>query len=70
MGSRLGGILHDFRFVSSGEGTTGVVRSLEATTDQRFVVAEYRWDHFGLAFVRFLAKNVDAEEGRRIFEQD
>lgn len=70
MGSRLGGILHDFRFVSNEEASTGVVRSLEATTDQRFVVAEYRWDHFGLTFVRFLAKNVDAEEGRRIFEQD
>ena len=55
MGSKLGGTLQDFRFVD------GLVRSLETTADGRYVVAEYRWDDFGLAFERFLVKNVDKE---------
>jgi len=55
MGSKLGGILQDFRF------TEGRVRSLETTTDGRYVVAEYRWNGFGLAFDRFLLKNADRE---------
>ena len=54
MGSKLGGILQDFKYVDGG-----IVRSLEATTDGRYVVAEYRWDDFGLAFLRFLVKGVD-----------
>ena len=62
MGSRLGGILQDFRF------TDGKIRSLESTTDGKFVVAEYRWAHFGMGFERFLAKNVCRDEAIVIFE--
>ena len=61
MGSKLGGILQDFRFVD------GIVRSLETTADGRYVVAEYRWDHFGLAFERFIVKNVDEATARAAF---
>ena len=62
MGSKLGGILQDFRFVD------GFVRSLETTADGRYVVAEYRWDDFGLAFERFLVKNVDKETALSTFD--
>lgn len=48
MGSRLGGILDDFRF------TNGKVRSLEHTTSNKHAVAEYRWQGFGMGFERFL----------------
>ena len=48
MGSRLGGILDDFRF------TNGKVRSLEHTTNNKYAVAEYRWQGFGMGFERFL----------------
>lgn len=48
MGSKLGGILDDFRFVD------GKVRSLEHTADYRYAVAEYRWQGFGMGFERFL----------------
>ena len=50
LGSRLGGILQDFRFVN------GIIRSLETTTDGRYVVAEYHWEHFGMSFLRFLKR--------------
>ena len=63
LGSRLGGILQDFRFVD------GLIRSLETTTDNRYVVAEYQWEHFGMGFRRFLAKNVSREEALQVFNQ-
>ena len=62
MGSKLGGILEDFRFID------GKIRSLECTTDGKYVVAEYRWDHFGMGFERFLLKNVTKEEAMECFE--
>ena len=64
MGSKLGGILEDFRFKD------GVVRALERTADGQYVVAEYRWAHFGMGFERFLAKNVGHEEAMQLFIQD
>ena len=63
LGSRLGGILQDFRYVD------GLIRSLETTTDNRYVVAEYQWEHFGMSFRRFLAKNVSREEALQVFNQ-
>lgn len=62
MGSKLGGILEDFRFID------GKIRSLECTTDGKYVVAEYRWEHFGMGFERFLLKNVTKEEAMECFE--
>ena len=64
MGSKLGGMLEDFRFVS------GCVRSLETTTDGQYVVAEYSWNDFGLRFVRFVATGLARPEAMAIFEKD
>ena len=62
MGSRLGGILDDFRFVD------GTVRSLEHTTDNKYAVAEYRWQGFGMGFERFLTIGTK-EEAMKSFHQ-
>ena len=64
MGSKLGGILQDFRYLPPADSTLtrkGTIRSLETTIDHRYVVAEYQWEGFGLAFQRFLIKNTDKE---------
>ena len=61
LGSRLGGILQDFRFVD------GRIRSLETTLDGFYVVAEYVWQGFGMGFERFLVKKVGREEALEVF---
>ena len=64
MGSKLGGILEDFRFAD------GKVRSLEHTADGKYVVAEYSWARFGMGFEGFLAKNVDRDEALILFNDE
>ena len=61
LGSKLGGILCDFRFVD------GRIRSLERTTDSLYVVAEYKWSGFGFAFDRFVVKGTDQETANQYF---
>lgn len=61
MGSRLGGILCDFRFVRP------YVRTLQSTTDGKYVVADYAWDDFGLTFVRFMTGAVSRKEAAEKF---
>ena len=63
MGSKLGGILEDFRFVD------GKIRALESTTDSLFVVSDYKWDRFGMAFDHFVIKGVDQETAIKTFTQ-
>ena len=61
MGSRLGGILQDFRY------TNGRIRSLETDKKGLFYVAEYTWGQFGLVFERFITKETNREEALRLF---
>ena len=68
MGSKLGGILQDFRYVEpTGADKAGIIRALETTADRQYVVSDYRWDDFGLSFVRFLAKKVPYRKARKVF---
>jgi hypothetical protein len=64
LGSRLGGTLQDFRYCGDG-----VVRSLETTADGRYVVAEYRWAGFGLAFDRYIIKGTDRRRAVKVFDK-
>ncbi|MCR4583002.1 MAG: hypothetical protein K5764_05540 [Prevotella sp.] len=53
MGSKLGGILEDFRYHDGG------IRALELTTDSLYVVSDYVWGGFGMSFLRFVEKGTD-----------
>lgn len=61
LGSKLGGILQDFRYVK------GRVRSLEASSDSLYSVAEWQWNDFGLQFERFLVHRTDKRTATKIF---
>ena len=63
LGSKLGGILEDFRFVD------GKIRALESTTDSLFVVSDYKWDKFGMVFDHFIIKGVDQQTAIKTFSQ-
>ena len=62
LGSKLGGILEDFRFVD------GRIRALESTTDSLYVVSDYKWSGFGMKFERFIIKGVDKETALQYLE--
>lgn len=61
-GSKLAGLLQDFRY---REG--GIVRSLEAWSDGRYSVAEWRWKDFGLSFERYLIHRTDKKTAIKYF---
>ena len=63
LGSKLGGILEDFRY------TGGVIRALESTTDGRYVVSDYRWGGFGMTFDHYLIKDVNKQTAIKTFSQ-
>ena len=69
LGSKLGGIMEDFRFVEPAEGdSVGRIRALESTTDSLYVVSDYKWSGFGMKFECFIIKGVDKETALRHFE--
>ena len=73
MGSHLGGILQDFRFIDQkggDNGQMGLIRSLQTTPRGLYVVADYRWQGFGMGFERFLVKAVGREEALKAFNSD
>ena len=63
LGSKLGGILQDFRF------TDGFIRSMEMTRDSSYVVAAYKWSGFGMDFDHFIVKGTDKETATLYLEQ-
>ena len=70
LGSKLGGILEDFRFVASADSdSTGRIRALESTTDSLYVVSDYKWGGFGMKFERQIIKGVDKETATKYLNQ-
>ena len=69
LGSKLGGILEDFRFVAPADGDSlGRIRALESTTDSLFAVSDYKWSGFGMKFDHLIIKGVDKETALKHFE--
>ena len=63
LGSKLGGILEDFRFVN------GKIRALESTTDSLYAVYDYVWGGFGMKFDHFIIKGVDKQTALKTYSQ-
>ena len=70
LGSKLGGILEDFRFIAPSEGDSmGRIRALESTTDSLYVVSDYKWESFGMKFDRYIIKGTDKQTALKTFSQ-
>jgi len=63
MGSRLGGILQDFKL--SGNS----IVSLETNGKGRYAVAVYSWEKFGMEFQRFIVKDTDSITASKAFAE-
>lgn len=64
LGSRLGGRLEDFCCMPGGH-----IRSLEATDNGFYVVADYRWGGFGMTFDHYIVKGTNRETAIKLFNQ-
>ena len=64
LGSKLGGRLEDFRCMPGGH-----IRSLEATDNGFYVVADYRWGGFGMTFDHYIVKGTNRETAIKLFNQ-
>ena len=62
LGSRLGGVLEDFRF------TDGLIRTLEVTSPNRFSVGHYHWRHFGFDFEQYLVRDTTLQAAKAVFD--
>ena len=82
LGSKLGGILEDFRFIAPADTTDtantsdsansdrrGIIRALESTTDSLYVVSDYVWSGFGMKFDHYIIKGVDKLTAIKTFSQ-
>ena len=63
LGSKLGGILEDFHYID------GKIRALERTDDNLYVVSDYKWVGFGMAFDHYIIKGVNKETAIKTFDQ-
>jgi hypothetical protein len=63
MGSKLGGILEDFRY------NDGMIRALERTTDSLYVVSDYKWEGFGMKFDHFIIKGTDKQTALKTYSR-
>ena len=63
LGSKLGGILEDFRFID------GKIRALESTSDSLYVVSDYVWGGFGMKFDHYIIKGVDKQTALKTYSQ-
>ncbi len=66
LGSRVGRPLEDFRFVHiHGEPR---VRCMEREQSGNYLISEYRWQSFGLRFVRYLQRELDTEKAKSLLQ--
>lgn len=66
LGSRVSQPLEDFRFCNGK--TNSVIKTIELERDNLFLVAEYRWQGFGLAFIRYLAREIPYKQATHILK--
>ena len=63
LGSKLGGILEDFHYID------GKIRALERNDDDLYVISDYKWGGFGMAFDHYIIKGVNKETAIKTFDQ-
>jgi hypothetical protein len=68
LGSRVSQPLEDFRFYNCKPYS--IIRTMELERDNTFLIAEYHWQGFGLAFIRYLAREVSYKKATHILNKN
>ena len=63
LGSKLAGVLEDFRYID------GKIRAMEEAGDGQYVVSDYKWGGFGMAFDHYIIKGVNKETAIKTLSQ-
>ena len=63
LGSRVSRPLQDFNTIPIGG--VAVIRTIELEQNGKYLVAEYKWQGFGLTFSKYIARNIDLYKARR-----
>ena len=64
LGSRVSQPLEDFRVYNNKP--CNIIRTMELERDNTFLIAEYHWQSFGLAFIRYLARELSYKKATHI----
>jgi len=65
LGSRVSQPLEDFKVIK--QGAKNRIRTIESEENGKFLIADYKWKGFGLTFIHYLARNLNADSVRIIF---
>lgn len=64
LGSRMSQPLEDFSVVRLG--TINLLRTIEFEQNEKYLVADYKWQGFGFTFVKYVIRNSSIEDARKI----
>ncbi len=64
LGSRVSKPLEYFKVVHSD--SINMIRTIELEENGKYLVADYKWQVFGLTFVKYLMRNGNLEEARKL----
>ncbi len=64
LGSRVGQPLEDFKVVRGD--SLNLIRTIEMEQNGNYLVADYKWQSFGLTFVKYVSRNINLKEARNL----
>jgi hypothetical protein len=65
LGSKVGRPLEDFKSVR--QENRALIRTIEQDTQKNYYVGEYKWDGFGLTWIRYLGERVSYENAVKLY---
>jgi hypothetical protein len=66
LSSKVGKPLEDFKAIHGNHGT--IIRTIEKDAQNYYYVGEYKWDEFGLSWIRYLGERISYENAVKLFK--
>jgi hypothetical protein len=65
LSSKVGKLLEDFKTIN--ENNRVIIRTIEKDDQKNYYVGEYRWDEFGLSWIRYLGERISYDKAFKLF---